>query len=348
MSLIFISHSIADKPVVDDLFDLLQMGCNLKREDIFCSSVEGAGIETGKDFVEWIYGKLYDSKFVILFVTPNYFASRFCVAEMGAAWALKKDVFPLVIPEMPRGAGAVLIGKQTAVVEPSGLDELRDKIAKHYKPAAKATARWSLKKDEFHKKFMKKVSELPKPSLVDEKLLEEEKEKTTAAMEMYEEVTEELEQLQEKIALLEKAKDAEEVKEIKAKFMPEKERYGELVKKANKALSKLDYIEVRCVYASVIDEAWSPTRYTWNEERSTFEKAMQSKWIYDNGDGLKANDNHPKMKPIFSAIYELDSFISQDLSGETREAMEEEYGYYIDIDNREYWEEALYEFHMAE
>ncbi|MHC4458485.1 MAG: methyltransferase domain-containing protein [Planctomycetota bacterium] len=114
-------------PVVDDLYDLLQMGCNLKREEIFCSPVEGAGIETGEDFVEWIDEKMVAAQLVILFVTPNYFASRFCVAEMGAAWALKKDIFPLTIPGMPRDAGAVLLGKQTAVVEPTGLDELRDK-----------------------------------------------------------------------------------------------------------------------------------------------------------------------------------------------------------------------------
>ena len=41
-------------------------------------------------------------------------------------------------------------------------------------------------------------------------------------------------------------------------------------------------------------------------------------------------------------------FFRKPLSKETREAMEEECEYYIDIGNREYWVEALYEFSMAE
>jgi len=105
MAILFISHSIADKLVIDDLFDLLQTGCDLRREDIFCISVEGAGIKTGEDFVDWIQDKLETSNLIILFLTENYYASRFCIAEMGAAWALKSDVFPLVVPGMDRDPG---------------------------------------------------------------------------------------------------------------------------------------------------------------------------------------------------------------------------------------------------
>lgn len=91
MGIIFISHALADKPVIDDLFDLLQKGCSLRVPEIFCSSVEGAGIKTGEDFVKWVHANLVSSDLVILFLTPNYYASNFCIAEMGAAWAFKKQ-----------------------------------------------------------------------------------------------------------------------------------------------------------------------------------------------------------------------------------------------------------------
>lgn len=108
---IFISHAVADMPVIDYFYDLLQKSCNLQNEEIIYTSVEGAGIATGKGFVDWIKKNMKDATLVILFLTPNYYASNFCVAEMGAAWALDKDVFPLVVPGMQRDPGVVLLGK---------------------------------------------------------------------------------------------------------------------------------------------------------------------------------------------------------------------------------------------
>ena len=84
MPLIFISHASSDKPIIDDFFDLLQTGCDIRKNEAFCSSVDGAGIETGADFVKWIHDNLHKCNLAILFLTPNYFASRFCVAEMNS------------------------------------------------------------------------------------------------------------------------------------------------------------------------------------------------------------------------------------------------------------------------
>jgi hypothetical protein len=127
MPSIFISHASADKPIIDHFFDLVQTGCNIRLEDIFCTSIDGAGIETGSEFVDWIHRHIHFADLVILVVTPNYFASKFCVAEMGAAWALERNVFPMILPNMPRDIGAVMIGRQTAVIDQGGLDDLRDR-----------------------------------------------------------------------------------------------------------------------------------------------------------------------------------------------------------------------------
>ena len=345
MTTIFISHASADKIIIDDFFDLLQTGCDLRRKEIFCSSVEGAGIKTGEDFVRWIQKNMYKSELVILFFTPNYFDSRFCVAEMGAAWALRKNIFPIVIPNIDRDAGAVLIGKQTEIVNETGLDELRDRIAEHHDSTAKATSRWSLKKAQFLKKFREKLPKLPVPAFVDQSLLEQEKEKVVAAMEMNDELTEKNNNLREQIKLLEKAKDAIEVKKIKAVFSDKDQHYDELVKRVNKHLEKLTVIEVRCVYASIRNESWVPDKYDYREYGKEIEKTVQREWIeeHESAEGLffEANVSHPHLIPVFDAINELDDFIKNKLSDNEKDKMAEELGYYINLQNREYWEEEL-------
>lgn len=342
MSTIFISHSAADEPVVDDFFDLLQTGCDMRRAEIFCSSVEGAGIKTGQDFIKWIHRKIAKCKLVVLFLTPNFYASKFCVAEMGAAWALKKDVFPLVVPGMKRDAGVVMLGKQTAIVDESGLDNLRDHIITEYPDAGKSTSKWNLKKEQFLNNFRKKVSNLPIPQLVDQALLAEEQEKTAAAMEMNDDLTENIRKLRKQIKKLEKAKDSKEVDKIRSEFTDETKHYDELVKEAKKHLNKLSWVESRCVYASIRDELWVPSEYDYREERKSIERAIQSEAIdeYDNS-SYEASSSHPRMSKVFDALYELDNFIDEELSAETIEDMVGEKGHYIDIRNREYWDEEL-------
>lgn len=209
------------------------------------------------------------------------------------------------VPGIERDPGAVMLGRQSALVDESGLDDLRDRIARQYPSASQATSRWSLKKDEFLRKFRNKISELPKPPLIHRKLFEEEKERTTEAMKMNEQLTEETRLLEEKVKILEKAKDAEEVKKIRAKFETEDTHYNELVKAVSKQLEKLTRIEIRSVYASIIGEYWKPSRETWQDFRQGIERAVQSKWINEVGiekDSYTANRDHPKMKPIFETL----------------------------------------------
>jgi len=353
MSMIFISHAAADKPVVDDFFDLLQTGCDVRRKEIFCSSIDGAGIKTGKTFAKWIRNNLKECKLIILFLTPNYYASRFCVAEMGAAWVLKKDIFPLVIPNIERDAGAVLLGKQTAVIEESGLDHLRDHITEHYQDAGKSTARWSLKRDQFLEHFRRKLGKLPVPEFVDQSLLEEEKEKTAAAMEMNDELTEENQKLRKQIKRLEKAKDAKEVAKIKAEFTDADDHYSELVKQAIKLLDKLSSIESRCVFASIRNETWVPSEYDFREESKSIERAVQSDTIEEHGDEFEGicyeiNSSHPRVWPALHAIKELDDFIEEKMSEDIRYKMVDNRGYYINVRNREYWDEELEQSSMPE
>ena len=223
---------------------------------------------------------------------------------------------------------------------------MRDHIAEHYQDAGKSTARWSLKRDQFLKKFRRILGKLPVPEFVDQSLLEEEKEKTAAAMEMNDELTEENQKLRKHIKRLEKVKDAKEVAKIKAEFSDADDHYSELVKQTIKLLNKLSSIESRCVYASIRNESWVPGQYDFREESKSIERAVQSDTIEEHGDEFEGiyyeiNSSHPRVRPALHAIEELDDFIEKKMSKDILDTMVDDRGYYIDVRNREYWDEEL-------
>ena len=228
MALIFVSHSEKDKPVVDDLFRLLQTGANVSYGDIFCTSVEGAGIETGEDFVAWIEQNIGDAEFVVLVVTPNYLASTFCIAEMGAAWALEKRVFPLVLPGMPSDLGSVMLGRQTARVNKEGLDNLYESVKDLGVKVAKV-AYWNVECAKFMKLFAEKEGSLPEPDHVPREDYDLRKDEAEAAVQMSAELQKQLEQCQEKCRRLEQAKDRKEVQAIRREFSNDLKEYERLV-----------------------------------------------------------------------------------------------------------------------
>lgn len=354
MPSIFISHASADKPIIDLFFDLVQTGCNIRFEDIFCTSIDGAEIETGSDFVDWINKHIHLADLVILIVTPNYFASKFCVAEMGATWALEKNVFPTILPNMPRDIGAVMIGRQTAVIDQGGLDDLRDRIMEIFPDVSQPTARWSVKKEQFLENFRQSLMDLPEPQLVDRNLLDYERERTREAIDLNTQLQAELNQLREKNKLLEQTKDKEDVERIRRQFMPSDEEFSSLVKQVNSELRKLAPVVVRSVYASIKNRSWAPTQETWRDWDSEIEKAIDSDWIEEHSRfpletiEYQANREHPLLRSVFEKLVTLDKFIENQLPHELREQLEEKFGVLIDIGNRDFWERIIYRGQMLD
>lgn len=345
MPKIFVSHASADKPLVDELFDLLQTGCDLRLENLLCSSVEGAGVSTGDEFITWINTNLCSADLIILLLTPNYYASKFCLAEMGAAWALQKDVFPLVLPTLARDPGVLFLGRQAAHLDSPGLDDLRDRVSKYHSNAAERTARWSIKKKRFLEKVDDIILALPQPALVEWTKLVEEQERTAAATQLYSEADEEIRELKKKIRLLENAKDAEEVRQIKAQFEPVVERYNEAVKIARSSLYDLSRVEVRAVYSSVSGDEWTPSHNTSESWEKEIEKAVKSKWLimheymYDHT-AYTANRDHPRLQEAFEALDELRTIIAE-MPEDIRAEIEQENGFLLELANWQFWDEAL-------
>lgn len=96
---VFISHSVNDKEIVEAMVKLLRNGMDLKKEEIFCTSMYGT-IRTGEDFINKIRENVRECEVVLLMLSHQYTDSFFCQVECGAAWALGKSFKPIIIPPM--------------------------------------------------------------------------------------------------------------------------------------------------------------------------------------------------------------------------------------------------------
>src|ERR1039458_2333317 len=97
---VFISHASTDKSLVDSFVQLLEGGVGVRHSQIFCSSVEGHGIPPGKDFKAYIKEKLSEAELVFALISKNFYASAFCMCELGAIWIQAKGFIPVVVPPL--------------------------------------------------------------------------------------------------------------------------------------------------------------------------------------------------------------------------------------------------------
>ena len=342
---IFISHAASDEQVIREFFVLLQTGCDLRQKAISCTSIEGADVGTGEKFVEWIEEHLARAELVILFVTPSYLDSRFCVAEMGAAWALKKPVHPLVTPGVDRDLGTVMLGRQTEKVDSTGLDKLYTKISSLTQEPSSKVEHWNVQKRAFLERFDKLFPNLPRPQTVSQEELQSVENELRAAMQIKEEYRDRIRTLEDQVALLERAKDVEEVAAIKRQFDSENGTYRALISEVRQALKQLDSVEVRCLYASQVGSGWQPNRDTVDTSRTAIDRALSTGSIsideYDDHKELRANTEHPRYEKSVRALRKLELFIDEEASSELVERLESETRTFIGLKYQDYWE-ALY------
>lgn len=125
---VFISHSTVDKRLHDCFLDLLTGGFGINRDSIFSSSI-ARSIKTNSDFIDIIKKSIQNCDIIILLITSSYMRSSFCLAELGAAWALDKKIVPIVIEPITVNEynGTPLQGKQFRRLD--GLRVIYDEFA---------------------------------------------------------------------------------------------------------------------------------------------------------------------------------------------------------------------------
>ncbi len=162
MAKVFLSHSSIDKPIVD-LFKtiLLNVGLGVSDEDIAYTSAVETGVPLGTSIPNYIKSNISDSAFVFLFISDNYRHSEVCLNEMGAAWALDKNVKPLLIHDnvaFDSVGWLYHMNLCARLTDPERLDELRDEFVEIF-PNRTKTAVWNRQKTEFISRLKQLTSE---------------------------------------------------------------------------------------------------------------------------------------------------------------------------------------------
>lgn len=96
---VFLSHSSQDKELVMLFIDLLCDYMHMNEDDIFCTSRKN-NLIVGENFINSIKESLQACKIIFFLITENYINSKFCLMEMGAAWAFKDNIVPIIVPPL--------------------------------------------------------------------------------------------------------------------------------------------------------------------------------------------------------------------------------------------------------
>ncbi len=119
MARVFISYSSKDERLVEKFIEFLQLGMGVSRNNIFCTAFEET-LTTGEAFIENIRKGLEDCEAVISIITEEYLKSKFCMIEMGAAWAMSKRYFPMILIPVDRLNKTPLYSMQMRKLNDSG------------------------------------------------------------------------------------------------------------------------------------------------------------------------------------------------------------------------------------
>jgi hypothetical protein len=339
MAEIFISHASSDQQLADAFARLLEGGINLSQKQLFCTSLEDQGIPAGADFKSFIQKQLESCEIVISLITENYYASAFCMCELGATWIKAKNFIPFIVP--PLGFGdlkGVLFGMQAIRInDPAGLDQARDRILPLTKEPA-GTARWTKRRDEFLSALDALLKSLPKPKIIKPEEFEKLKSQKDDYKHEYDKADEENQGLRKQIVELKKAKDKVQVAAIERKYSSEWEVFDSLAEEASQILGQFPRVVVEAFFQRSHGNEFRPKWDSWRDEPREAEE--EGLLVGDEG-SFDVNESNLKIKKALAALRALRTFVNETSSEEFGKQYEKRYEENFDMTLRPFWERHL-------
>lgn len=312
MGNLFVSHAVHDKPLVEAVVSLLESGVGVPHKNIFCSSLKGQSIRPGADFVDSIRTNLDEATCVLALVSEAFYASAFCMCELGGVWLVSKSLLPVLVPPIDtKSLKAVLGGIQVSKIGSApDLDELRDElISRLAVEEPHGTARWTARRDE----FLEKLPELQKAIRFKGPVTRERFDKLEADLQSYKEEYEALESevaaRERLIADLKKAKDVAAVVKIVRKHSSTADIFEGLVEVAAKALGPLDDAVQQALFYRERGEDYRPGRDGWDNVRDAIEYGQVE--VTDDGMAATPNKKNPKVRPAIEALDALSKWLEE-------------------------------------
>ena len=304
---LFVSHSVADKALVDAIIDLLEVGMGIASVDIFCSSFDEQGIPPGQDFGPYMRERLQKAEAVLAIVSPQYYESPFCFCETGGAWVSGKPFVPLLVEPVGyddlRGA---LYGKQGLLMSvPEKLDALRDALS--FLGESKTT-RWNRKKEKFLEELPGLLKKMKPVALLKGLALKKLKDDLAAAQKEAADLDEQNEELSRELAELRLAKDAKAAEAIRRKYSSEDKQFEELLESARDAITELPAVAREAMRVYLRNEYFNPKAERWGDE---VENAVQSDYLSESDNRVELNDDHPEVETAITAWHALTDFVDE-------------------------------------
>jgi hypothetical protein len=343
MSGVFISHASADKKYVDAFVDrIIKLGCALQPDEIFYSSGADTGVPSGEDLMSFVRSQVGAAKLVVALITPTYQTRAVCVAELGAAWSRVGNLFPLLVPGMPRtDLEGVLPSQFIKYADDStALDELKDRIGEATGRPSTATT-WGTNKARWLASIKPLARNLTVPKLAttaEMTALQEELADTKAALD---ESAREIEGLQQQLEEVSKTKDAAEVQRIRLP-KDEIERFGALVDAASGALEGVPYVVRDALWHELAGHAMTwPNRFEDPTRWDAIDETTKDGFLIDGDDGLSPNLSFPKVRKAAVAVEAVGAFLDGDVSERFVGWFEGEYELPLELATRLVWRAVL-------
>jgi hypothetical protein len=342
---IFISHSSKDKELADELVDLLQTGLNISSKDIFCSSLEGLGIPSGKNFISYIKEKLQSPEIVLILLTENYFSSEFCLCELGATWAMSHNFLPIIVPPLSYDdVKGILVGMQlTNITDPTSLTEFRMQIEELLNLTDVNSARWESKRNSFLKEIAQIIKKLPSPQVISLKKFEKLNEKYQQSLTTTKGMDNEIRKLSNQITDLKRCKGQEEVKKVEKKYLSQNEHFEKLLADLRTHLQKMPDVVSLIMFKEFSGQ--DDVFFDPFEEPDTLKEAkdaVESEFLTSSDRYFYLNRNDPKVLRALTALECLNKFIEKEATFEFHDFFEEEKDYQLSLTNRRFWDDRIF------
>jgi hypothetical protein len=331
---IFISHAVNDKPIASFVSDMLQaMGVNVQ-QDVFCSSLAGLGIPSGKNFREFIKEQIQEPKLVLLVASKQYVNSQFCLAEMGAAWALAHHTVPIIVP----GANyddikSVMEGVQACRIDSKGD---WDKLAHDLQQILGL----SLLMPFWNEKSAEHLTRI-------DLLLKDQKPVEHVTMKQYEELSQRFLQQTAKITHLEleirelkKVKDATKVAVVLSKTRKVDEQFELLCADTKSALGLLETATKEAVFLDFLNLQLPPVEFGDAQTAEDRRRAVREHEILED-EGYDLVRGNKKVSNAIATAKNLKQFLSKQ-NEEFEDWYEDEYGDAPDFKAESFWKRHLY------
>jgi len=337
---IFISHAVNDRNLVEMFVDdLLNAGMDISAKDIFCSSLSGMGIPSGKNFIEHIKNQIQNPEVVIVFLSKSYIKSQFCMSELGATWALTHNMLPILVPPLTHAdLKGVLTGIQVDRLNiPDELNSFMERLQEILNTDV-IFSRWERKRGQFLEKLPEKLSEI---SYSDDVSF---REYNTLQLK-YSEAQQELTQLEsiivEKDRTIEQLKKCKDISEVNAivgsTFKKEEDEFEILVKNVNSSFNPLPSIVPYVFYK---ERHISKVMFDKLEEKYLAEQALEAfeeQYLLYDEPYYSLNYRDKKITAINEAVENLEKFLTTNISEEFYNKLTDEDGFEPQLQNKRFW-----------